>query len=102
MPTLLDPRFKKLGFENATRRQEAVNRLKNECANVIRHEASSAPPGQLQNTRVAQSGGNSELWWLLDDGINSSGSSSSVVADAMIEVDRYLAEMNISRDEDPL
>nr|XP_043873805.1 E3 SUMO-protein ligase ZBED1-like [Solea senegalensis] len=102
MPTLLDPRFKKLGFENATRRQEAVNRLKNECANVIRHEASSAPPDQLQNTRVAQSGGNSELWWLLDDAINSSGSSSSVVADAVIEVDRYLAEMNISRDEDPL
>ncbi|KAG7526985.1 zinc finger BED domain-containing protein 4-like [Solea senegalensis] len=43
-----------------------------------------------------------ELWRLLDDTINSSGSSSSVVADAVIEVDRYLAETNISRDEDPL
>ncbi|XP_048039087.1 zinc finger BED domain-containing protein 4-like [Megalobrama amblycephala] len=38
MATLLDPRFKTLGFLNHTKMTEAVKRLKAECANVIRAE----------------------------------------------------------------
>lgn len=38
MATLLDPRFKKLGFLNQTKMTEAVKRLKAECGNVIRAE----------------------------------------------------------------
>jgi len=36
MATLLDPRFKKLGFLHQTKMTEAVRRLKAECGNVIR------------------------------------------------------------------
>ncbi|XP_068179073.1 E3 SUMO-protein ligase ZBED1-like [Antennarius striatus] len=101
MPTLLDPRFKKLGFQSAAKTQEAVNRLKDECVMLVRNEDSSATPDQLRDTPMDQSADNNELWQLLDESINSSRSSSSVV-DATVEVDRYLAEVNIARAEDPL
>ena len=44
MPTLLDPRFKKLGFLRPSKLDEAVTRLKGNCAEIIRNTPSSTPP----------------------------------------------------------
>ncbi|KAK0156243.1 Zinc finger BED domain-containing protein 1 [Merluccius polli] len=47
LPTLLDPRFKTIGFFSPTKADEAVRRLSSECANVIRensHHPSSPSP----------------------------------------------------------
>ncbi|XP_054631204.1 zinc finger BED domain-containing protein 4-like [Dunckerocampus dactyliophorus] len=42
LATLLDPRFKKIGFFSPNKAQEAERRLTAECATVIRHRASSS------------------------------------------------------------
>lgn len=46
LPTLLDPRFKTIGFFSPTKADEAVRRLASECANIIRetsHHPQSSP-----------------------------------------------------------
>ncbi|XP_051793003.1 E3 SUMO-protein ligase ZBED1-like [Acanthochromis polyacanthus] len=89
LPTLLDPRFKKLGFLTPGKTQEAINRLKNECVNMIRRE--SPPPTCKPSPWIRQP------IMLLDTSVTTSRSSSSATADATIELDRYLAEANILR-----
>lgn len=42
------------------------------------------------------------LWQLLDTSVHESRGVSNAFAEANIEVDRYLAEGNIAREEDPL
>ena len=51
MPTLLDPRFKKLGFLRPSKLDEAVTRLKGNCAEIIRNSPSSTPPQQPVTSR---------------------------------------------------
>ncbi|XDV37901.1 hypothetical protein PO909_007427 [Leuciscus waleckii] len=66
MPTLLDPRFKKLGFLSQGKLQEAVSRLKSECATVIRSSglqsaSTNTPPAQLPaSSEAGQSTNNSK------------------------------------------
>uniref|UniRef100_A0A1A8A303 Uncharacterized protein n=1 Tax=Nothobranchius furzeri TaxID=105023 RepID=A0A1A8A303_NOTFU len=45
LSTLLDPRFKTLGFRSSSKCSEAVSRLKKECAAVIGHTTSEPQPG---------------------------------------------------------
>ncbi|XP_076137405.1 E3 SUMO-protein ligase ZBED1-like [Alosa pseudoharengus] len=101
MPTLLDPRFKKLGFLSPGKLQEAITRLKSECANVIRN-SETTPPAQVPASQAGPSTTCGDLWHLLDSTVDNSRRSSSVTADATIEVDRYLSETNLARTEDPL
>nr|XP_055071743.1 E3 SUMO-protein ligase ZBED1-like [Misgurnus anguillicaudatus] len=101
MPTLLDPRFKKLGFLSPGKLQDAITRLKSECVNVIRN-SDTPPPAQLPASQAGQSTTCGDLWHLLDTTVDNSRRSSSVTADATIEVDRYLSETNLARTEDPL
>ncbi|KAK0142602.1 hypothetical protein N1851_019465 [Merluccius polli] len=54
MPTLLDPRLKKLGFLSSGKLQEAITRLKSECAKVIRN-SETTPPAQLPASQALQS-----------------------------------------------
>ena len=51
MPTLLDPRFKKLGFLRPTKLDEAETRLKGNCAEIIRNTPSSTPPQQPETSQ---------------------------------------------------
>lgn len=44
LPTVLDPRYKKLGFSSTSRKTEAITRLKNECAAVIRDSLQQRVP----------------------------------------------------------
>ncbi|XP_052406871.1 E3 SUMO-protein ligase ZBED1-like [Carassius gibelio] len=107
IPTLLDPRFKKLGFLSQGTLQGAISRLKSECATVIRscglHSSSSiSPPVQLPASSEAGQSSNSDLWHLLESTVDHSRMSSSATADATAEVDQYLSEVNLRRSEDPL
>ncbi|XP_073670235.1 E3 SUMO-protein ligase ZBED1-like [Paramisgurnus dabryanus] len=97
MPTLLDPRFKKLGFLSPGKLQDAITRLKSECVNVIRN-SDTPPPAQLPASQAGQSTTCGDLWHLLDTTVDNSRRSSSVTADATIEVDRYLSETNLAKD----
>ncbi|KAK7915431.1 hypothetical protein WMY93_011192 [Mugilogobius chulae] len=101
LPTLLDPRFKQIAFVSASKAQEAVVRLKNECVQVMR-SSSSTPSAPVQPAPLDLSGNSNDLWSLLDHSISQSRHTSSFVADAIIEVDRYMAEVHLPRGEDPL
>ncbi|XP_075999197.1 E3 SUMO-protein ligase ZBED1-like [Genypterus blacodes] len=102
MPTLLDPRFKKLGFLSSTKLDDAIIRLKGNCAEIIRSSPSSTPIQLPETAQSDQSSDNSDLWHLLDTTVGQSRQSSSATADATIEVDHYLSEVNLARHEDPL
>ncbi|XP_038141858.1 zinc finger BED domain-containing protein 4-like [Cyprinodon tularosa] len=100
MATLLDPRFKTLGFLSQSKAQEAVRRLKAECSTLI----ASNEGVQLQESGDAGEGASRscELWSLLDTTVDQKRHSSNATADAIVEVERYLAEKNLRRHEDPL
>ncbi|KAL3979503.1 chromosome alignment-maintaining phosphoprotein 1 [Sarotherodon galilaeus] len=103
--TLLDPRFRKLGFLSPARASEAEKRLKAECASVMRASttsSSSAPPPQPSTSQSVEavSHGNN-LWRRLDESVRQT-QTQNVTADANIEVQRYMMEPNIGRLEDPL
>ncbi|KAL3967060.1 chromosome alignment-maintaining phosphoprotein 1 [Sarotherodon galilaeus] len=105
LATLLDPRFRKLGFLSPARASEAEKRLKAECASVMRASttsSSSTPPPQPSTSQTVEavSHGNN-LWRRLDESIRQT-QTQNVTADANIEAQRYMMEPNIGRLEDPL
>ncbi|XP_042073325.1 zinc finger BED domain-containing protein 4-like [Haplochromis burtoni] len=104
LATLLDPRFRKLGFLSPARASEAEKRLKAECASVMRASttSSSTPPPQPSTSQSVEavSHGNN-LWRHLDESVRQT-QTQNVTADANIEVQRYMMEPNIGRLEDPL
>ncbi|XP_070399388.1 zinc finger BED domain-containing protein 4-like [Nothobranchius furzeri] len=75
---------------------EAVNRLKMECAAVIGHTTSEPQPGPS----LEQIPTSDNRWQQLDQEVGRQ--TTNATADSIIEVQRYLAEGNISRQEDPL
>ncbi|CAI5637704.1 zinc finger BED domain-containing protein 1 isoform X1 [Oreochromis niloticus] len=96
LSTLLDPRFKTLGFRSSSKCSEAVNRLKVECAAVIARTTSEPQPGPSSEQSPVQE----NLWHRLDEEVGRQ--TNNATADSIIEVQRYLAERNIPRSEDPL
>jgi len=71
IPTLLDPRLKKLGFLSQGKLQEGISRLKSECATVIRSSgiqsaSTNTPPTQLPaSLQAGQSTDNSKYYMSL-------------------------------------
>ncbi|XP_051797876.1 zinc finger BED domain-containing protein 4-like isoform X2 [Acanthochromis polyacanthus] len=130
LATLLDPRFKALGFLNGTKINDAVKKLKSECAAEMRISGPPSAPQEdqpgpsshlpassmssvylfIQNVfgviylhlKLIMSCFTDNLWQQLDMEVARTRTSTSVVADAMIEVQRYLSSANIPRTEDPL
>ncbi|XP_034529273.1 zinc finger BED domain-containing protein 4-like [Notolabrus celidotus] len=100
LATLLDPRFKVIGFFSQTKAAEAIKRLTSECA-IIRRSVHSREEIPQASTSHDVTGG-SKLWHRLDASVMEARSSQNVTADATVEVQRYLAEPNISRLENPL
>ncbi|XP_042624981.1 E3 SUMO-protein ligase ZBED1-like isoform X2 [Cyprinus carpio] len=94
LSTMLDPRFKAMGFLSPTKASEAIKRLTSECAAIVPTPSASRGAGLVTP-------GN-KLWRHLDDRVMESRRRHSVTADAAVEVQRYLAEPNIGRSEDPL
>lgn len=56
LPTLLDPRFKTLGFLSPSRADEAVKRLTAECAHVISKHTPPPPPSEEDQRPSTSSG----------------------------------------------
>lgn len=131
LATLLDPRFKALGFLNGTKITDAVKKLKSECAAEMRISGSPSaqddqpgPSSQLPASSMSRiysfiyskyvlcdiylhvmlimSCFADNLWQELDVEVARKRTTTSFAADAMIEVQRYLSSANIPRKEDPL
>ncbi|KAK0150994.1 Zinc finger BED domain-containing protein 6 [Merluccius polli] len=105
LPTLLDPRFKTIGFFSQSKADEAVRRLTYVCANGIRetsHHPQSSPVASTSiSNNVAERPGN-KLWSHLDATVMASRTKHNVTANATVDVQRYLSEPNIGRTDDPL
>ncbi|XP_047242663.1 zinc finger BED domain-containing protein 4-like [Girardinichthys multiradiatus] len=97
--TLLDPRFKTLGFLSRNKVQEAVRRLKSECTALIASSEASLPHPSDAGESTNNS---SELWCLLDETVDQKRQSFNATADAILEVEQYLVEVNLRRHQDPL
>ncbi|KAF7640750.1 hypothetical protein LDENG_00017150 [Lucifuga dentata] len=97
LATLLDPRFKSLGFRSSSKCNEAISRLRSECASII-GRTNEPQPGPSSQQLSAPTSDN--LWQHLD--IEVGRQTKSATADAIQEVQRYLAEGNIARSQDPM
>ncbi|XP_063765467.1 zinc finger BED domain-containing protein 4-like [Eleginops maclovinus] len=106
LATLLDPRFKTMGFCNTTHQQNGVKKLMAECATVIRQKtpdpAPSDDPTPSTSHDAPSTSDSSGLWELLDAQVLEKRKVKSATANASVETNRYLAEPNIPRNEDPL
>ncbi|XP_028428641.1 zinc finger BED domain-containing protein 4-like [Perca flavescens] len=98
LATLLDPRFKAVGFCNPGNSQNAIRRLTAECSFLFKD--SSTPPDPAAQEPAESSG--TGLWDLLDLHVSETRKVKSATANATVEVQRYLSEPNIQRSEDPL
>ncbi|XP_036067046.1 zinc finger BED domain-containing protein 4-like [Oryzias melastigma] len=101
LATLLDPRFKTVGFCSALKATDAVKRLKSECAAEMRsHEPDPAEEPSSSHGSEPSSGHN--LWTPFDMEVQENRMNSNSTADSIVEVQRYLAEGNTPRTQDPL
>ncbi|KAK9521489.1 hypothetical protein VZT92_021290 [Zoarces viviparus] len=67
LATLLDPRFKVIGFFSQTKATEAIKRLTSECATIIRSKQSAEEIPQASTSHDVTGG--SKLWHLLDTSV---------------------------------
>ncbi|XP_032428162.1 zinc finger BED domain-containing protein 1-like [Xiphophorus hellerii] len=102
LATLLDPLFKLIAFFSNTKAAEAVKRLTSECATVIRRNTEENTHEIPQASTSQEFTGGSRLWQRLDTSVMEAKRTQNVSADATVEVQRYLSEANISRQENPL
>ncbi|KAL2087596.1 hypothetical protein ACEWY4_016424 [Coilia grayii] len=104
LPTLLDPRFKTLGFLSPSKADEAVQRLTSECTYIISSHTprppATQPPTAGEDAGPSTSTGN--LWRHLDVTVQQSRQSHNSTADGIVEVQRYIQEAHIPRKENPL
>ncbi|XP_029991479.1 zinc finger BED domain-containing protein 1-like [Sphaeramia orbicularis] len=98
LATLLDPRFKNLGFGNPAKAQEAEKQLILECATLIQPAETSDP----QIAPSSSSTADNSLWDMFDQKVKNKTTTRSITADATIEVGKYLQEPFIPRSADPL
>ncbi|XP_023813810.1 zinc finger BED domain-containing protein 4-like [Oryzias latipes] len=101
MATLLDPRFKELGFCSQGSAHTAIERLTKECAatmQVLLPEAQPQSPPREGPSSQQEDG----LWALLDRHVGVQQQVTSTTASATVEVQRYLKEPHIPRTQDPL
>ncbi|XP_026195984.1 uncharacterized protein LOC113148494 [Anabas testudineus] len=93
LATLLDPRFKIIGFFSQTKATEAIKPLTSECATIIRAQQSREEIPQA-STSYDVTGG-SKLWRHLDTSVMEARRSQNVTADATVEVQQYLSEATL-------
>ncbi|KAK0151151.1 Zinc finger BED domain-containing protein 1 [Merluccius polli] len=107
LPTLLDPRFKTLGFLSPSKIEDAIKRLTTECGLVIgqgnvglQSPHLSTPAAVHEDEEPSTSSGG--LWRHLDATVQRTRQTHNTTADAIVEVQRYLKEPHINRSDDPL
>ncbi|XP_077399284.1 zinc finger BED domain-containing protein 4-like [Vanacampus margaritifer] len=102
LATLLDPRYKTVGFLSSSRANEAVKRLKAECAAEMRSPESTQTAPEEAQPGPSTPRPDDDLWQQLDAEVLENRANTNVTNDAIIEVQRYLSENNTQRTQDPL
>ncbi|XP_077097966.1 E3 SUMO-protein ligase ZBED1-like [Siphateles boraxobius] len=111
LSTLLDPRFKTIGFYNQVQAQASVRLLTAQCSQLIRYTPSHDSPTEEQPSTSAQpapanvenpSSTGVNLWETLDRDASEARRARNATADATVEVQRYMTDPPVARSEDPL
>ncbi|XP_048010580.1 zinc finger BED domain-containing protein 4-like [Megalobrama amblycephala] len=109
LSTLLDPRFKCIGFCSQDKAQYAVRRLTSECAALMRHtldtptNPSTSAPLQPAAPNVQNPSSTAfNLWKSLDEQATMARTQRNSTVDATVEVQRYMTDPTLERSEDPL
>ncbi|KAL0161448.1 hypothetical protein M9458_045173, partial [Cirrhinus mrigala] len=103
LATLLDPRFKTLGFGNQDNARKAEQLLTDECASIIRLTSEHDSQAEASSSQAAQNPPSSDdLWELLDSRVSETQQHHSCNADATVEVKRCISDAYLPRSEDPL
>ncbi|KAJ3582327.1 hypothetical protein NHX12_012191 [Muraenolepis orangiensis] len=105
LSTLLDPRFKTIGFYNQVQAQTSIKRLTAQCSQLMR----CTPPDTLTEEQPSTSAqpapenpSSTYLWDKLDRDASEARRARNATADATVEVQRYLTDPPLDRSEDPL
>ncbi|XP_052450964.1 zinc finger BED domain-containing protein 6-like [Carassius gibelio] len=108
LATLLDPRFKNVGFGNPAKAQEAEKQITLECASLMRSNTatpepqSTSGPSSSSSTTTSTTETHDSLWELFDNRIHETQAIHSATADATVEVKKYLKDAFLPRTHDPL
>lgn len=98
--TVLDPRFKKLGFSDPNKYKQAVQRLTTEVGAVMETASASAT---LSTSNTAQESQPSNgLWDAMDEKVAESMSTTTATTSSIVILRSYLEQSNILRKDDPL
>eukprot|EP00102_Acyrthosiphon_pisum_P007844 XP_003243557.2 PREDICTED: zinc finger BED domain-containing protein 1-like [Acyrthosiphon pisum] len=101
MATLLDPRFKKHGFIHAEKCSTTIRNLRSKVQS-IRVEENTIPQPNVISPSVSLPTSSTAIWEDFDETVvNIIGGNNSTAA-GIIEVDKYLNEPLLRRDENPL
>ncbi|XP_056879562.1 uncharacterized protein LOC130520027 [Takifugu flavidus] len=104
LSSLLDPRFKTLGFQSPSNAESAVHRLKSECAALLRNAPTQEDPPSTSTAQPEPAASSQVIdpWKLLDRDAEEARASRNATADAIVEVQRYLSAPPLERSQDPL
>lgn len=101
--TLLDPRFKKYGFVNSNRANDAYESLKDAVISIKIHcdndDNVTTDSGTLKTNNKPES---SLLWKAFDEKVEKTKASANPTSAAVMELDKYFSEPLIDRHDDPL
>lgn len=102
---LLDPRFKKQGFADDSAYSSARNSLLGKMRAAVHSTAEKQnknDPHFVETKAQAQTSSKSSVWDEFDEAVNNLQAKYDPSAAAIVEFDKYLAEMHLSRTNDPL
>lgn len=98
--TILDPRFKKLGFQDIRKYENALQVLKTKVSQLFPKESNSGQNLQKETTDTDDN--ESDVWDEFEKEARLLCASGEPVARGIIEVDKYIAEMLVRRKDDPI
>lgn len=101
--TILDPRFKKYGFKEESKYTAAVANLRRKLSANRPLQVSENNSSEMQQCQESSSvSKKSKLWCDFDENISNLLPDQNASAAVIIELDRYLSEPHLKREENPL
>lgn len=97
--TILDPRFKRIGFKNNNSYENAVRTLKTRISQIRLQNSNETPESVPEE---ATEGSRKNIWKKFDQNYNKIVKSDNNVAAGIRELDKYLNEEYLDRKQDPL
>ncbi|KAK1889339.1 Zinc finger BED domain containing protein 1 [Dissostichus eleginoides] len=110
LSTLLDPRFKTIGFYNQVQAAASVKRLTAFCTQLRKNAQPDTPTEEQPSTSAQPAPANVDnpsstglnLWETLDRDASEARTARNATADATVEVQRYMTDPPLERSKDPL